>query len=128
MQDQCDDGGTDAVEDGGDRLQVAEIDVKRAECGDDEEVRQDERPAAGPGAPEAASQVGDVDPDLDRQWPRQRLADRDRLAHLLFRQPLLVVDELSLHLADQRHRPAEAEAAEPEEIAHQLAHSSGLDC
>ena len=113
--------GTDAVEDGGHRLQVAEIDVECAQRGHDDEVRQDEGPAAGPGAPEAAAQVGDVDADLNRERSGQRLADRDRLAHLLLGEPFAVVDQFAFHLADQRNRAAEAETAEPQEVAHQFA-------
>ena len=105
--------GTDAVEDRGHRLKVAEIDVERAQRGDDDEVRQDEGPSAGPGAPEAAAQVGDIDPDLNRQRPRQRLADRDGLAHLLLGEPFAVVDEFALHLADQRHRTAKTQESQP---------------
>ena len=57
MEDERDDRRADAVEDGGDRLEVAEIDVERAQRGDDNEVRQDEGPAADPGAPETAAQI-----------------------------------------------------------------------
>ena len=109
MKDQRDDGGTDAVEDGGHRPKVAEIDVECAESGDDDEVRQDESPTPGPGAPEAAAQVGDIDADLNRKRSRQRLANRDRLAHLLLGEPFAVVDQLTLHLADQGNRAAKAE-------------------
>ena len=101
MQDQRDHRRADAVEDRRHRLQVAEIDVERAERGDDHEVRQDEGPAAGPGAPEAAAQIGDVDADLDRERPRQRLADRDGLAHLLLRR------------ATSCRRPARAPSGRP---------------
>ena len=71
MQDQRDDGRADAVEDGRYRLEVAEIDVERAECGDDDEVRQDEGPAARPRAPKTRAQIGDVDSNLNGEWPRQ---------------------------------------------------------
>src|SRR6202035_2175180 len=99
-----------------DGAQVAEMDVEGAERRDDHEVRQDEGPAARPGAPEAGAQIGNIDADLDRERAGQRLADRDRLAHLLLGEPLLVGYELALHLTDQRDRPAEAEQAEAEEV------------
>src|SRR5262249_44748153 len=67
-----------------------------------------------------AAQIGDVDADLDGERAGQRLADRDRLAHLFLGEPAFVGDELALHLADQRHRPAEAEEAEAEEIEDEL--------
>ena len=112
--------GLHAVEDGRHRLQAAEIDVKCAQGGHDDEVRQDEGPAAGPGPPESATQIRDIDPDLNGERSRQRLADRDRLAHLLLGEPFTVVDEFPLHLADQRNRAAKAKAAEPQEVTDQF--------
>ena len=70
VEDQCDDGGTHAVEDRGHPRQPSEVDVERAERRDDDEVRQDERPAAGPGPPEAAADVRDPDADLDGEGAR----------------------------------------------------------
>jgi hypothetical protein len=49
------------------------------------------------------------------------LADRDGLAHLLFCEPLAVVDKLALHLSHKRNRSAEAEKSEAQEVAHQFA-------
>src|ERR1700748_2722476 len=109
MQDQRDHGLSHAIEDASDGLQVAEIDIERTQRGDDDEVWQDESPSSGPCAPEAAAQIGDVDADLDRKRSGKRLADGNSLAHLLLRQPLLSVDEFALHLANQGHRPTEAQ-------------------
>src|SRR5882724_2478482 len=120
MKDQRDDGWAYAIEDGGYRLEVSEMDIESAERGHDGKVRKDEGPSTGPGAPKTAAEIGDVDADLDRQGSGKRLADRDGLAHLLFREPLAFDDQFALHLADQRHRAAEAEKAEPEEIAYQF--------
>ena len=107
---------------GGHGPKVAEIDVEGPESCDDDEVRQDESPTPGPGAPEAATQVGDIDADLNGKRSRQGLANRDRLAHLLLGEPFAVVDQLTtLHLADQGNRAAKAKKSKAEEIAHQLA-------
>src|SRR5437879_5323890 len=99
---------------------------ERAERRNDDEVRQDEGPTAGPCPPEAAAQIGDEYSDLDRERAGKRLADGDGLAHLLLGEPFLVVDELPFHLADQGDRFAEAEKAQSEKIAHHLAHLSAL--
>src|SRR6516162_6062364 len=125
MQDQGDDGGTDAVEDGGHRPELAEMDLEGAESRHDNEVRQNERPAPRPRAPESAAQIGGVDADLDGERSRQRLADRDGLAHLLLAQPLALGDELALHLPHQRHRSAEAQEPEAKEVGHQLRDAAG---
>src|SRR6266849_3850901 len=92
MQDQCDDGGTYAIEDGGYRLQVAEIDIENAQCGDDDKVRKDESPATRPGSPKPATEIGNVDANLDRERSWKRLANRDRLTHLLLGEPFPVID------------------------------------
>ena len=99
--------------------------VERAERRHYKEVRQDERPAAGPRPPEAAAKIGDEDPDLDRERPWQRLADGDRLAHLLAREPAAAGDEVALHETDQRDRAAKAGRAEAEEIGDEFAHRTG---
>ena len=83
MQDERDDGGTDTVEDAAYAFQVAEMDEQRAERRHDQEIRQDEGPSARPGPPKAAAQIRDEDSDLNGERPGERLADRDRLAHLL---------------------------------------------
>jgi hypothetical protein len=120
MQDERDDRRADAVEHCRHRLKVAQVDIERAQRGDDHEVGEDERPAAGPRAPEAAAQIGNIHADLDGERPRQRLADGDRLAHLLLGKPPAFGHELALHLADQCDRPAEPEHAETQEIGHEL--------
>jgi hypothetical protein len=120
MQDQRDDGGTHTIENRGDRLQATEVDVQRTERRHDEEVRQDERPAPRPRAALATAQIGDKDPDLDRQGPGQGLTHGDGLAHLLARQPAALGDELALHLADQRDGAAKPQQTQSQEIAHQI--------
>src|SRR5205807_355190 len=81
---------------------AAEMDVERAQRGHDDEVRKDERPAAGPGPPEAAADVRDPDADLDRERAGQGLADGDPFAHLLLAEPFLFADHFALHLSDER--------------------------
>ena len=88
------------------------MDIQRAEHGHDDEVGQDEGPAAGPGAPEASADVRDPDAHLDGEGPREGLADRDPLAHLLFGEPLPLGHQLALHLPDERDGAAEAEETE----------------
>ena len=116
MQDQGDDRRTDPVENRGHPGQAAEMDVERTERGDDQEVGQDKRPAAGPRTPKAAAQIGDEDSDLDRERARQRLADGDRVAHLLrVSQRRSSTSSFSIS-PTERDRPAEAERPEPQEV------------
>src|SRR5207302_227841 len=110
-----------AVEDSRDRLQIPQVEVERAERGDDDEVRQDECPTAGPRAPEAGTKVRNVDADLNGQRSRHGLTDRNGFAHLLLGHPLFVGYQFAFHLADQRDRAAEAEQAEPQEIPDDFA-------
>src|SRR5205085_10646725 len=110
----------DGVKDTGHRLQVAEVDEERERQSDDDEVWKHEGPPAGPGAPISAAQIGDIDADLDGERSRKRLADRDRLAHLAFGEPLAVIDKFALHLSHQRNRSAEAQKTEPQEVTYQF--------
>src|SRR5206468_8377684 len=54
-----------AVEDGGHRSETAKMAIERTKRADDDEVREDECPAARPCAPEPAAKIRDEDPDLD---------------------------------------------------------------
>src|SRR5215469_3358361 len=126
MKDQGDDGRAHAVEDRGHPGQPTEMDVKRAKPRDDQEIRQDKGPAAGPRTPEPAPQIGDEDADLDREGTGQRLADGHGIAHLLPGQPLAFTYELPFHQADKRHRPAEPQSAETEEINDDFAERTAV--
>jgi hypothetical protein len=119
MKDQRDNGVADAVEDGGHRLEVAKVNVERAERSDDDKVRKDEGPTADPSA-QPAAQVGDINPDLNGERSRQRLTDGDGLAHLLLAQPAALGDDFPLHLADQRDGPAEPQQAKAQKVKQQL--------
>ena len=77
-------------------------------------------PAHAPQQP--ASKIRDIDADLNREWPGQRLTDRDRLAHLLLADPAAAVDQLALHLTDERDGSAKAEQTETKEVEYKLAH------
>ena len=81
---------------------------KRPKRGDNQKVGQNESPAACPGSPEAAAQIGDEDADLYRKRPRQRLTDGDRLPH----QPFAFADKFALHLADKRDGAAKSHESE----------------
>jgi hypothetical protein len=71
-------------------------------------------------APQKPAQVGEVNADLDRERSWQRLADRDRLAHLVFRQPSAFVRQFAPHLTDQRDRAAKAKEAEAKKVTDDL--------
>src|SRR5882757_11177282 len=120
MQDQRDHRGTYAVKNCGENRQAAEVNVERAERRHDNEVRQNESPSAGPRSPETAAQIGNENADLNRERTRQRLAYRDTVAHLFFRQPLAVLDQFLFHLRAQRHRSAKSDSAKSEVVPDQV--------
>ena len=109
VKDQRDHGRAHPVEDCGDGFEIAEIDVECPARGNHYEIRKDESPAANPGAPETAAQIGDVYADLNRKRSWQRLADRDGFAHLFFRKPATFADQLAFHLPDKSDRTAKAD-------------------
>ncbi len=120
MQNEGDHRGAHSVEDRFYRGEAAKVDVKRAEHGDDDEVRQNEGPAACPRTPEAPANIGDPDADLDSQRPRERLTDRDAFAHLLLGQPLPLPDQFPLHLAHESDGTAEADRPKAEVVADEF--------
>src|SRR5439155_1630369 len=115
-----------AVEDRRHPRQPPEVDVERVERRDDDDVRQDERPPAGPRAPEAAADVRNPNAHLDgvRAW--EGLADGDALAHLVLREPAALLDELPLHLAAERDGPDKARETEPQIVSDELADGHAL--
>jgi len=128
VQDERDDGRAHAVEDRAHRRQPAEMHVEGGQRRHDDDVRQDERPPSGPGAPESAADVGEPDADLDGQRAGQGLADGDALPHLVARHPLPIGDELALHLPHERDGPAEAEEAQAQEVEDELANRDARRC
>ena len=70
--------------------------------------------------------VRDPDADLDCERTRERLAHSDAFAHLVFRQPLLLADQLALHLTDEGDRAAETEQPEPQEVSNEVANRNAL--
>jgi hypothetical protein len=88
---------------------VVKIDIEARRCRDEQEVWQNERPAAAPCAQKRrAGRRCKSQPEMANA--RQGLANGDCLAHLLLGHPAaLSTDELVLHLADERHMAAEAE-------------------
>src|SRR5207253_10499868 len=63
----------------------------------------------------------EVDRELRRERPRCELREGEPLDVVLPRDPAALVDEVALHVADERDRSAEPECAEADEVAEQLA-------
>ncbi len=93
--------------------------VQGRERGHNDEVGQDEGPAAGPRAPSSSAQVRHIDADLDRKRTGERLADGDGFAHLLPGEPVSVRNQLAFHLTHEGDGSAKAQQPQAEEIAHQ---------
>src|SRR5262249_49419802 len=86
------------------------------------------RQGGGAGAPEPCAQIGNVDADLDRERPWQRLTNSNGLTHLFVAQPFAVRDKLALHLSNQGDWAAKSEQAKTQEIHHQLAETPSIVC
>jgi hypothetical protein len=96
------------------------VHVERAQRRHDDEVRENEGPAARPRAPEAAAQIRKPYTDLDGERTRERLADGDAFSHLVLGDPALAADQLALHLAHQGNRTAEAEETQAEVVPDEV--------
>src|SRR5439155_10298979 len=110
----------DAVENALHPREPAVAEVERREREHHEERRQDEGDAHQRRPGHAGAHPSEVDRELRRERPRRELREGEPLDVVLPRDPAALVDEVALHVADERDRSAEAECAEAEEIAEQL--------
>jgi hypothetical protein len=62
----------------------------------------------------------EVDGELSRERPWGELRERQALLEILLGDPAALLDEIPLHVADQRDGSAEAQASEPQEVDEQL--------
>jgi hypothetical protein len=114
-------GRADAQEDGVHPGEALVLGVEHRDGGHDHKRRHDEREGNRDGADRAGVEVAEPHRHLRGQRARHRLPDRQRLAELVLREPAPVLDEIALHVADERDRATEPQAAELEEVAHQAA-------
>src|SRR5207249_1181512 len=89
-----------------------------------EERRQDEGDTHQRRPGHAGAHPSEVDRELRRERPRRELREGEPLDVVLPRDPAALVDEVALHVADERDRSAEPECAEAEEVAEQLAEAA----
>jgi len=75
-------------------------------------------PAAPTIAPAA---VAEPHRQLRHERARHRLRDREALEVLLLRDPAAPLDQIALHVPGERDRAAEAESAQPQEVARDIA-------
>ena len=57
--------------------------------------------------------------ELGGEGPGGELREGQALEVVLLGEPRAALDEIALHVADERHRPAEAEAAKVEKVANE---------
>jgi hypothetical protein len=112
--------GADAVEERLHPPQAAEALVGNRDPHDHEERGHDECEAHRRRAQHAALEVAKGDRELRGERARHDLRERDAEPILVLVDPAPPLDEITVHEADQRHGPAEAEGAEIEEIADEL--------
>ncbi len=62
----------------------------------------------------------EVDGELRRQWPGSELREGEAFLVVLERDPAAALDEVALHVADERDRAPKARRAEMEEIDDEI--------
>ena len=128
MHDQRDHDRTDPVEQRLDECDRAESLVEICRRQNDRERRQNEGAAGDPGAEDAATDVPDVDSDLNRQRTRQGLADCEAFEIPVSREPLPPLDQVVLHDRDESRGASKPEGAQPEKVRHELGHRHVCTC
>src|SRR5262249_30794544 len=74
----------------------------------------------------ARAHPAEIDRELRRERTGSELRQRQALDVVLLGDPAALLDEIALHVAGQRDRPAEAERAEPQEVAEEPRERDGL--
>ena len=118
--DDADDRGGDAVEDGLHPPQAAERHVERRQREHHQKRRQHKRQPDQRGAQDAVGEVADRDGELGCQGAGHDLGERQAELVLLVVDPAAALDQVALHVADKRDRPAEADRTQLQEISGQL--------
>ena len=72
-----------------------------------------------------AFEITDGDGNLCRQGSRHDLGQRQGQLVSILADASALLDQIAVHEADQRHRPAEAEGAEVEKVADEFGQSHG---
>jgi hypothetical protein len=84
------------------------------------ERRRDQRRSERPGL-----QPAEPDRKLRRERPRRELGEREPFDVVALREPAALLDEVALHVADERDRAPEAEGSQAQEVAEQLGEGEG---
>ena len=119
--DDADHGRADPVEGRLHPGEPAVADIDHAEGHRHQVGRQDEGEPDQRGAEDPRVDVAEADGQLGGQRSRRELGERQSLHVLVPGEPAPLLDQVPLHVADQRHRSPEAQAPEVEEVADELA-------
>ena len=120
-RDDRDDGRADPVERTLHPRQAAVREVERREDEDHDERRQHERDRDERGAEHAMVEPPEVDRELCRERPGRELRQGEALLVVLQRDPSPPLDEVALHVADERDRAAESGRPEVQEVDAEIA-------
>jgi hypothetical protein len=125
-RDDGDDRGADPVEGAPHPREPAVPHVQRGEGEHHQERGQDERDGHQRRAKHARVDPAQVDRELRGERPRRELGEREPLLVVAFRDPAPALDEVALHVAGERDRPAESGGPQVEEVAHERAEAGPL--
>jgi hypothetical protein len=94
--------------------------VGGADGHDHQEGRQHEGHPDERGAQHAVVHVAKVDRELGRQGSGHQLGQCHAFLVFALGDPVPLLDQVTVHVADQRHRPAETPGAQRQHVAHEL--------
>src|SRR5581483_1157773 len=96
-------------------------DVERRQREHHDERRRDERERDERRAARAGGEPAEVDRELRRERARGELREREAFAVVGLGEPAPVLDEVAMHVADERDRSTEPGRAEAEEVEGEIA-------
>src|SRR5262249_35146369 len=84
-----------------------------------------ERPSTRPGAPETATKIRCINPNLDRKRPGEGLTNRDGFPHLFFCEPSTICHQFPLHLANECNGSSKPQKPKPQKVEYKFADPTG---
>src|SRR5439155_18942910 len=115
-----DHAGTDAVEPSGHPWEATVEQVSPRDGHYHEKGWQDERNAGHCGAHDSVMHVPEIHRELRGQRTGHELRQRQSFLVVLVADPVALLDEIAIHVTDERDRTTKADAAELQEVARKL--------
>ena len=126
LDDDGEHGRLETEKQAGDKAHIAPDDVDPAERHEGDDARHDEQNAGGQAAARLVHEPADIDGELLRLRPRQKMAVVQRVQKARFGNPAPFLDDDAMHDRDLAGRPAEAEQGDAQPDLERFAEADAM--